>query len=51
MKIANFNENVLQRICDVLGATNEGLTGQEIETLLKQVDIQDPDLKVEVSAS
>jgi uncharacterized protein (TIGR02391 family) len=44
MKIVNFNENVLQKICDVLGATNDGLTGFEISTLLKQVGILDSEL-------
>lgn len=44
MKIPLFNENVLQAICDVLGATDDGLTGFEIAKLLKQVEIQDSEI-------
>jgi uncharacterized protein (TIGR02391 family) len=38
-----FDEVHLQRICDVLGDTGEGLTGSEIGRLLSQVGIHDPE--------
>lgn len=39
--IPEFGEAQLQGICDVLGATSGGLTGTEIDRLLKRVGIAD----------
>lgn len=38
-----FDEALLQRVCDVLGDTDAGLTGTEIGRLLGQVGVADPD--------
>src|SRR5258708_9077203 len=37
-----FDLSVLERICDVLAATDDGLTGTEIAKLLSQLAISDP---------
>jgi hypothetical protein len=37
-----FEFSVLERICDVLAATDDGLTGGEITKLLSQLAISDP---------
>jgi len=37
-----FDEGVLQQICDVLGDTGRGLTGDEIRRLLDRCGIDDP---------
>src|SRR5258708_24030908 len=37
-----FELSVLERICDVLAATDDGLTGNEIAKLLSQLAISDP---------
>lgn len=42
MKINKIEETTLQAICDILGDTNEGLTGSEISQLLTQLNIPDP---------
>lgn len=42
--VVSFNDNVLQAICAVLGSTNDGLAGSEIEFLLKQLHVQDSDV-------
>jgi len=39
--IPKFGEAQLQGICDILGATSGGLTGTEIDQLLKRVGIAD----------
>lgn len=39
--IPSFNEANLQALCDVLGATDSGLSGSEIGRCLKQCDIAD----------
>jgi len=41
MKINKVEETALQAICDILGDTNEGLTGSEISRLLTQLNIPD----------
>jgi uncharacterized protein (TIGR02391 family) len=40
--IPPFDEALLQRICDVLADTSEGLTGSEIGRVLAQLGIEDP---------
>jgi uncharacterized protein (TIGR02391 family) len=40
-KIEKFRENVLESICDVLGATDTGLTGSEIGKYLSRCGIPD----------
>jgi len=40
--LPTFDEVHLQKICDVLGATEPGLTGAEIGGLLRQLGIADP---------
>ena len=40
--IKMFDAAVLERVCDVLGVTAEGLTGGEIGRLLDQCQIEDP---------
>jgi hypothetical protein len=37
-----FADNVLKKICDVLGNTESGLTGSEITELLDRLEIEDP---------
>lgn len=41
--IQAFDEVHLQRLCDILGDTSEGLSGSEIGRLLSQVGILDPE--------
>jgi len=40
--IPPFEETVLRAICNILGATNDGLTGSEIGQLLRDCGIEDP---------
>jgi uncharacterized protein (TIGR02391 family) len=40
--ITAFNEQQLEAICNILGETNDGLTGSEIGNLLSQCGIDDP---------
>lgn len=40
--IPPFEDNVLERICDVLGHTSNGLTGSEIGKLLRRLGVADP---------
>jgi len=42
MKIPVFSEEQLRRLCDILGATNGGLTNKEINRLLSSAQIEDP---------
>jgi len=42
MPIPSFHEDNLRSLCDVLGDTNSGLTHDEIDILLKQTNIFDP---------
>lgn len=42
-KEAPINGSVLEGLCQVLGDTNNGLTGSEIEKFLQEVSIQDTD--------
>jgi hypothetical protein len=45
LRLACINDlpvSVLERICDVLAATDDGLTGTEIAKLLSQLAISDP---------
>lgn len=41
--IAEFGDAHLRRICDILADTRTGLTGSEIDQLLRQVSISDPE--------
>ena len=41
-----INDQVLQAICNVLGETNQGLTGREISKLLIDCNIGDPFPKI-----
>jgi uncharacterized protein (TIGR02391 family) len=41
-KIAPLNELVLRRVCDLIAATDGGLTGSEIRSLLADAGIDDP---------
>lgn len=43
MSFTAFNPTNLEQVCDVLGNTNSGLTGSEIDRLLRQLRIADPD--------
>jgi len=43
MFIEKFDDNILEAICDILGDTNDGLTGSEIGKLLNQTNIEDID--------
>jgi len=38
-----FNSALLEAVCDVLGDTSEGLTGREINALLLEVGVGDPE--------
>jgi len=40
--IARFNDAILQGVCDILGATDSGLTGSEIGRHLRECNIPDP---------
>lgn len=40
--IQKLEENALEAICDVIGATSDGLTGSEISQLLARCQIDDP---------
>lgn len=40
--IPTFSANVLERVCDILGDTQTGLTGSEIRRYLGQLGIADP---------
>jgi len=41
-RIPPFADNVLEKICDILGDTYAGLTGSEIGELLHRLGIKDP---------
>jgi len=41
-RVPPFDDNVLEKICDILGDTYEGLTGSEIGGLLRRLGIEDP---------
>jgi len=46
VKIPSFSEEELRGICDILGATNSGLTNKEIDQLLASTSIEDPHSKL-----
>ena len=43
MQVTKFDTNSLRSICNIMGDTDEGLTGSEISQLLNQLNIQDPE--------
>ncbi len=45
MRIPPFNDELLRSLCDILGATNVGLTNAEIDQLLSSAKIEDPHAK------
>lgn len=40
-KVPKFDETTLEEVCNILGATNDGLTGSEIGNLLSKLGIPD----------